>query len=193
MNWFKKFNEDSIKLSRKEFFIKYWLTILIIVFSWASLYNLSILFSTRQTLTHIRGTLNNKEIDLTLKHKFKGSDYVTYNLLLYLNENQNCYIVKNRYDYTNVNSNIYRGDTIDIYTKSFLSKIIWPINNNYVYEIDYNDLVLLSFKDDVRFYYSIMFLIYFGLLLIIIYIRKRMKNKLENSNEREIGGLLNSQ
>ena len=178
MNWFKKFNEDSIKLSKKEFFIKYWLTILIIVFSWASLYNLSILFSTRQTLTHVRGTLKNKEIDSRVKQNLKGYNYVTNDLLIYIKENRTCYVVKSRYDYSKINGYVFPGDTIDIYTKSFLSKIIWPINNNYVYEIDYNDLILLSFKNDVRFYYSIKFLIFFGALILIVIIRKRMKSKL---------------
>jgi hypothetical protein len=194
MNWIEKFNEDSAKLTKKQFFIKYVLSILILIVGWFSLFTAINLFSTKKNLSHIKGTFREQKI-LTTNHYSKGRSYTTNDLQISIIENKyNYYTIKDRYIYSiyvysNVEYSLSYGDSLDIYTENPICRHIWPFDKNEVYELDSRGKVLFDFKQ-VKDYLLFMFTISFGILItMIIYRVYQMRNK-DNPNNREIDGLL---
>ena len=189
MNLIRKFNEDSVKLSKREFGTKYILAIFIIVFSWMSIYLLSNILSTKENLTHIKCTIKRNRIYENLNYRKNGTTYITKDLQLLIHENNNSYNIKSKYDFSKVYNTLKIGDTIDIYTESSLSYFIFPIDTYEVFEVDKNGEILFDFKQIKNM--SLMFLAFFGGLAVFsIIIRRYTLNKLRKPTNREIEGLL---
>jgi len=166
MIWIKQFNEDSGKLTKKEFALKYILPLSIIVISWFSLYNFINLVSTDNNLTHIKGTFKKFNIR-TKNHSSKSGNYITKDLLIYINEDSEYYDIQSRYNYTNVLESLKVGDKIDIYTENSLCFYLWPIHFKEIYKLDSNGHTLFEYKQ-VKDFSLIMFSVSFGLILVII-------------------------
>ena len=158
-----KFFKDFWSLSRWEFYVKYFLLFILIVFSWMLIGNLIEVNYRKDYLNKVKGRIMIIGENLTRDYK-KNQEY---ELVIYLDNYPKYFRITDNYKYQNIKKKLKFGDEVEIYFRPKYLVAFGLGKQTDVYQLEYKKEILFDLSKRKRnskglIIISLIFLLIFG-------------------------------
>ncbi len=175
-----KFFKDFWSLSRWEFYVKYFLPFILIVFSWTLIGNLIEVNYRKDYLNKVKGRIVIINENLTKDYR-NNQDY---ELVIYLDNYSNYFRITDNYKYKNIQKKLKFGDEVEIYFRPKYLVAFGLGKQTDIYQLEYKKEILFDLSQRKRnskglIILSLIFLLIFG--SVYYFANKKLRSKKSSS------------